>query len=313
MAKTSKSKGDTVKSLVPQSGKFKEKALRRTDGQDVQLFTTVLTPREDDGHVVAIDKKRMLTRDGLLNASRYANLRIVKDDPEFEWDEAGRKKKVLIRGAAIGINPMGNISITMSTIVLDYEEYKLKDLMSLINKKEWKNNRPVKGSEIQHEWSMDDEGLKEKGLYPFMVEVDPPLYVGVDMSDWRFAKFWTNQAQRRSFLERVADGILEARLISSHPAIGGRYLPQDGKLKVVGGSTLMSQEEARMVYEQAKGDPSELKNQGVDVQAEVVTTDDVQDAELEEAAEAEAVAETKPEPKEEKPAKTTNKGKQGLV
>jgi len=291
---------DTIKALVPAGGKVRDRALQRQNGQELTLFTTTLKPSEADGHVETIAGKRMVTRTGLLNASRYANLRIVKEKPLVDYDELGRKRRVTISGGAIGLNPMGNISISMATIILDYGEYQIKDLMSMVTKRLYEKGNPVEGSEIEHRFSMDARELSEDGLYPFPIEANPPLFLGVSMKDYRFTSFMSNQAQRRSFLERVADGILAARLISSHPAIGGRYLPRDGTMKIVGGSNLVSDVEARDMYEQAQIDPRELKEQGIDVQSEVVTTDEIQEAEFEEAASAELETEIEAAPVKEK-------------
>jgi len=277
--------------------------VRAGDGAPLKHVTKSVPVDMASGDGVQVGGKGapiMLTRSWALKANRTASLHVVypsfidvdgkrHPNPYLERDaKTGRLVRIHVRGGAYGPSPLGTMVLAMSTITLDRSAYEIQDVLSLAKKQKWENGRPVQGSEIKSKMGQDKDALMAEGFYPYMIETDPDLYLGLEMKDPRFLEFITAQKQREKFLERIAVGILERRVLLSHPAIGRVRCTEGEDIKVTGMTNLADPSQMQEIV--AALDEGNLKVVGVDAAIEV-PQDAIQEAEFEEMHEAEAAIE----------------------
>ncbi|GAB6172024.1 hypothetical protein JCM15765_15020 [Paradesulfitobacterium aromaticivorans] len=271
--------------------------VKRTDSGMVKAVKAQMKLEEKKGHLAEVSGKVMITAGGYNELNKIAGISIITPDKLTLPDgsvvvnpypiidpESGTISKVWVKKMAIGLSPIGNLTITSSTLLYDIQMYFIQDLVKKVQYNSAAGRMCLK--------SMLTDTEKQKGVF-YQIEGD--LGVWADFSNKEVLKAIETFVQNKLFAERKAQTIAERNVMKKHPALSMVYVdaqgPEKGKtamVPVIGFTHDFSKEELLDIAQKAAdGEPLTLNNKRVEIieNTEVATEEDaVAGTEVEEGA-----------------------------
>lgn len=128
--------------------------------------------------------------------------------------ESGSINKVWVRKVAVGLSPIGNLVITVSTLLYDIKMYAIQDLVKKV-----KSNKDA--GKLCMGATLTDEELKNGIFLPF--EGNLGVYARHDNAD--VIKALDTFIANKLFAERKAQTICERNALRKHPSMPSQKIP----------------------------------------------------------------------------------------
>lgn len=183
-----------------------------------------VTLKETEGHLTEIQGKVSISSLGYHRLNQFAGLSLVGPrqillphgeavpNPYVMVDEkSGYIRAVVVRRIAVGLSPIGVLSVVDRTLHYDLRTYLLQEIVKKVSR------NPAAGSFLHED---EVKALQEqKGYKGWPLALHPPVYVWVDLSNKEVIEVLETHTQRMRFAERIATSICERNALRSHPSI----------------------------------------------------------------------------------------------
>lgn len=204
--------------------------VRRTETGLVKAVKAQLRLEERKGQLAEFQGKVSITAAGYNELNKIAGISVITPDkltlPEGNavvnpfpiLDKAsGTISKVWVKKLGIGLSPIGNLTITSSTLLYDIPMYFIQDLAKKIQYN-------AGAGRICLESTLTEED-KRKGIF-YRIEGD--LGVWADVSHKEVLKALDTFIQNKLFAERKAQTIAERNVLKKHPSLSTIYVDAQG-------------------------------------------------------------------------------------
>lgn len=207
--------------------------IKRTPTGMVKAVKGKIRLEERKGHLAVIENKVMITAAGYREMNRLASVSIVTPNQLTLPDgkivvnpypiidgHSGSISKVWVKKFGVGLSPIGNLTITSSTLLYDITMYCVQDLAKKVQFNKGAGKICLRSG-------LSEAELKNGIFLP----IEGELGVWADYNHAEILKGLNTFIQNKLFAERKAQTVCERNVLKMHPALSQVYVEPQGPEK----------------------------------------------------------------------------------